>query len=140
MRFLAGWSTSANGRHDDQRSAVKAQAMGYQVEGCYEGCGTAGRLGAAGTEQMSSYSSAARLAQLCEAAKACRCARSAGVLLVVSMRSTRLAKAPGSEALATRSVSSLRVAGRSVEATARPAARYSSVLSGKLPRLNALSR
>ena len=40
----------------------------------------------------------------------------------------------------TSSPSNQRIAGRSVATTGRPAARYSSVFSGKLPRLNALSR
>ena len=84
-------------------------------------------------------SCAARSPQLCRSAKARRRRTSSGARAERASRSTAAAKAAGSSASVTSSVSSERTAGSDVETTGRPAARYSSVFSGKLYWLNSVA-
>ena len=85
-------------------------------------------------------SSSARASQVCRDANTRQVASTAAERPSRTRRAAASANAFGDVVTSTTSESSHREAGRSVDTTGTPAARYSSVLSGKLARLNAVSR
>ena len=124
-RGTHGGRSYGDPRRDRHRigASVRAGRAGLQAAG-----------DAARSPSTSAKASAAHVPAVLDARPHDGPARAHRVRVSASADATSVTNPSGPEAILIRSVSSARTAGRSVATTPRPAARYSSVLRGKLPR------